>query len=68
MKQNHYQGIMREIIKKYHDKSRISDRFQIGNIETNNPTDIANGFCDYFTNVGPKLSGQIPSSRKSYNN
>ena len=30
-----------------------------------NPTDIANNFCDYFTNIGPNLASQIPSTNSS---
>ena len=58
---------MREIIKKNHDKSGISDIFIIENIETSDPTLIANGFCDYFTQIGPDLSNNIPPSKQSYN-
>ena len=42
-------SVMREIIKKNHDKSGISDTFINGNIETSDPTDIANVLCNYFT-------------------
>lgn len=30
-----------------------------------NPTDIANNFCDYFTNIRPNLANQIPSTNSS---
>ena len=50
---------MREIIKKTHDKSGISDTFIIENIETSDPTLIANGFCDYFTHIGPDFNIQL---------
>ena len=80
MKQNYYRdlfdkykydirktwGIIRTIINKNNDKSNIADSFHINNKEINNPTDIANSFCDYFTNVGPQLSNQIPQSRHTY--
>ena len=30
-----------------------------------NPTDIANNFCDYFTNIGPNLASKIPATNSS---
>ncbi len=58
--------IMRNIIKKNNDKSTISDSFIVNNKEITSPSDIANAFCKYFTDVGPNLSKQIPASRKTY--
>ena len=58
---------MREIIKNNHGKSGISDTYIIENIETSDPTLIANGFCDYFTHIGPDLSNKILPSKQSYN-
>ena len=80
MKQNYYRdlfdkykydirktwGIIQTIINKNNDKSNIADSVRINNKEINNPADIANSFCDYFTNVGPQLSNQIPQSRHIY--
>ena len=60
--------VMRSIINKNNDKSNISDTFKIGNCETQDPSYIANAFCEYFTNVGSNLSAQIPKSNKTYNN
>ena len=58
--------IMRNIIKKVNDKSNISETFKIENIETTNPKKISEGFCNYFTNVGPDLSKQIPPPIRTY--
>ena len=69
MKQNYYRdlfdkykydirktwGIIRTIINKNNDKSNIADSFHINNKEINNPTDIANSFCDYFTKCWPTI-------------
>ena len=60
--------VMRSIINKNNDKSSITDTFKIGNSETKDPNRIATAFCEYFTNVGSKLSAQIPNSRQNYNN
>ena len=57
--------IMRNIIKKVNDKSNIRNR-KIENIETTNPKKISEGFCNYFTNVGPDLSKQIPPPIRTY--
>ena len=58
--------IMCNIIKKVNDKSDISETFTIENIETTNPQKISEGFCNYFTNVGPDLSKQIPPPIRTY--
>ena len=31
------------------------------------PTDIANEFCKYFTNIGPNLANRIPTVNSTYN-
>ena len=58
--------VMRSIIKKTNDKSGISDTFRLNDVTLNDPSQIANEFCNYFTEIGPKLSAQIPTSNKSY--
>ena len=58
--------IMHNVIKKVSDKSNISETFKIENIETTNPKKISEGFCNYFTNVGPDLSKQIPPPIRTY--
>jgi len=59
-------GLIRSIINKTRDKSSTVESFRINDKDTNNPADIAKGFCDFFTNVGSKLSNQIPPSRYPY--
>ena len=58
--------VMRSIIKKTSDRSSISESFKLQNKSINDPGEIANGFCDYFSSVGPILSQQIPTPRKTY--
>ena len=52
-------GIIRTIINKTNDKSNTIESFRINDKENNNPADIANGFCNFFTNVGSKLKYQV---------
>ena len=40
--------------------------FKIGEVECNDPVEIANKFCEYFTNLGPSLADKIPTSPKSH--
>ena len=40
--------------------------FKIGEVECNDPVEIANKFCEYFTNLGPNLADKIPTSPKSH--
>ncbi len=58
--------VMRMIIKKTNDKTAISDTFMLNDTKLSEPRDIANAFCDYFTNVGPNLSEKIPVSKKRF--
>ena len=55
-----------KIIHTNNDKSNIADIFKYENKILSNPNEIANAFCDYFTNIGPNLSKQIPKPNKTY--
>ena len=46
-------------------KSPYPASFTKNEMEISNPTDIANKFCDYFTNIGPNLASKIPSTNSS---
>ena len=46
-------------------KSLYPASFTKNEMEISNPTDIANKFCDYFTNIGPNLASKIPSTNSS---
>ena len=46
-------------------KSPYPASFTKNGMEISNPTDIANNFCDYFTNIGPNLASKIPSTNSS---
>ena len=58
--------VLRNIIKKKNDKSNISDMFRVGTKTLEDPKEIANSFCKYFTNIGPELSKRIPAPHKTY--
>jgi len=49
--------------KKQSSQSKFTDEY--GNVLTD-PTDIANGFNDFFVNVGPKLASNIHNDGKKY--
>ena len=40
--------------------------FRVTDREISDPVEIANGFCDYFTNLGPSLAEKIPTSNKPF--
>ena len=44
----------------------LSPSFRSDGSVITDPAEIANGFCNYFTNVGPKLAAKIPPVNTSY--
>lgn len=60
--------ILRAIIGKQKDKNEIIQSIRINNREYDDPQIIAEGFCNYFTNVGPTLASNIPNSLLSPQN
>ena len=57
--------ILNEVINRRVTKSPYPGSSIKNEMEISNPTDIANNFCDYFTNKGPNLASQIPSTNSS---
>ena len=57
--------ILNEVINRRVAKSLCPRSFMKNVMEISNPTDIANNFCDYFTNIGPNLASKIPSTNSS---
>ena len=57
--------ILNEVINRRVAKSPYPASFTKNGMEISNPTDIANNFCDYFTNKGPNLVSKIPSTNSS---
>ena len=42
--------------------------FRVADREISDPVEIAIGFCDYFSNLGPSLAEKIPTSNKPFSN
>ena len=58
--------ILNEVINKKKCSGKLPKSFTVDNHEISNPIEIADQFCDYFTNVGPSLARKIPSSTLSF--
>ena len=55
--------ILNEVISRRVAKARYPASFS----KNSNPVDIANNFCDYFTNIRPNLSSKISPTNSSLN-
>ena len=55
-----------EITGKSKNKKTTVEYININGIQTYNKNDIANGFCNYFSNVGVNTSKKIDASNKHY--
>ena len=58
-------GDHKNVINKNKSKKK-SDQFISTNKKITNPSEIANGFNDYFVNIGPTLAAKITSEGLSY--
>ena len=58
--------ILNEVINRQKKTSDLPSVFKIGEVECNDPVEIANKFSEYFTNLGPSLADKIPTSPKSH--
>lgn len=58
--------LLNEVINTKKSKKNFPTTFNINDREISNPSQIANHFCDYFTNIGPNLAKSIPASPKSH--
>ena len=54
---------LNQLIKKTSNKSSFPDTFIINNTPNSSTQDIANGFCDFFSNIGVKLASEIPAPK-----
>jgi len=52
--------VLNTIIRKHKKSQTNCDTFKINNVEEKDKTKIANGFNEYFANIGPKLANNIP--------
>ena len=53
------------LLGKQNKNSKINELILEGNT-LNNPKDIAEGFNNYFSNIGPDLASQIPTSNCNF--
>ena len=51
--------ILREVLNRQPNHTKQNEQFVMGNIETNNKKDIANGFNTLFANIGKTINEQI---------
>lgn len=54
--------ILNSIINRKSSRPRLNAVFKRDGREISNPIEIANNFCDYFSNVGPSLAKKIQAS------
>ena len=55
--------VLNEIMNRKTQKRKLPLTFKIDNREIfNQAKEIANRFCEYFTNIGPNLAKNIPAS------
>ena len=59
--------IINSTIGKRNNKTDHTKEFKHNNIVINNPNEIANTFCEYFTEIGPKFANDIPPPRNNSN-
>ena len=57
--------ILNEVINRRAAKSSYPASFTKNEMEMSNPTDIANNFCDYITNIEPNLESKILATNSS---
>ena len=58
--------VLTKIMNRKTQTNKLPSTFKIDNREISNPKEIANCFCEYFTNVGPHLVKNIPPSANSH--
>ena len=59
--------ILNEVVnRRKHNSNRLPSTFKVVDSEISDPVQIANGFCDYFTNLGPALAEKVPPSSKTF--
>ena len=58
--------LLNEVLNNKKSKSHLQTTFNSDNREIPDPIEIADDFCEYFTNIGPNLASSIPPSARSY--
>ncbi len=57
---------LRPILGKPRDKNSITNEFVIDGRTITDSKKVANEFCDFYTDVGPNLAGNIPDSNRPF--
>ena len=57
---------LNEIINKTKNKPKVCSVFTYENHDITDPGEIANKFCQYFSNIGPNLAKTIPTSQSTF--
>lgn len=58
--------IINEIINKRKPRVPLPSKFKLNNKDISNPAEIADHFCEYFTNVGPSLVKAMPNANVDF--
>jgi len=57
---------LKEAICKNYDRSTLPTMFEVDNVKMNDPNKIAQSFNEFFSNVGPKVNKEVPTTNKKY--
>ena len=60
--------LLNEVIIKNNKKRPLPCSFKSNGRTISDPLEIANDFCNYFTNVGPTLANRIQTTNSSFQN
>ena len=58
--------LLNEVLNRRKGKQKLPSIFKLGDQELPDPNEIAEHFCEYFTNIGPNLANKLQKSTKSY--
>ena len=58
--------ILNEVVNGKKSSKKLPHYIKINGQDVSSPTEIANHFCDYFTNIGPNLANKITASSRSH--
>ena len=59
--------LINEVINKRKSRLSMPQSFYSNGRSITDPTNIANEFCNYFTNIRPNLANRIPTVNSTYN-
>ena len=59
-------NLINDVINKRKVKPSLPSSFNVNTEAVTDPLAIANGFCKYFTNIGPSLAEKLPAGNRSF--